>query len=63
MKKMSDIERKLINNDSENNRAKMNLITISIGAILMIFGVILFIIKNLTFEYIDESGYYMKISF
>lgn len=60
---MSDIERKLINNDSENNRAKMNLITISIGAILMIFGVILFIIKNLTFEYIDESGYYMKISF
>lgn len=63
MKKMSDIERKLINNDSENNGAKMNLITISIGAILMIFGVILFIIKNLTFEYIDESGYYMKISF
>lgn len=53
---MNDIEKKIINDCSENKRAKMNLISTMIGAFLMIIGLLLFFIKSQTIEYIDEFG-------
>ena len=53
---MNDIEKKLINDGSENKRAKMNLISTFIGAFLMVFGAVFFFIKSTSVEYVDESG-------
>ncbi len=54
---MSDIEKKLINDGSETKRAKMNLISIVIGALLIFMGIACIIIKGLSVEYIDVDGF------
>lgn len=44
---MNDIERKLINDGSENKRTKMNLIMVFIGLIIIIISIIKYnLIKN-----------------
>lgn len=55
-KNMNDIEKKIINDGSENKRAKMTLISTIIGAFLMIMGLLLFFVKSQAIEYIDEFG-------
>ncbi len=52
---MNDIEKKLINDGSENKRAKMNLISTFIGAFLMVLGAVFFFIKSTSVKYVDES--------
>ena len=47
---------KLIKDGSENRRAKMNLISITIGAVLLLIGAAFILLKGFSVEYIDESG-------
>jgi len=47
---------KLINDTSETRRAKMNMITVVSGSFLMFIGLLCFIIKGLSVEYVDETG-------
>jgi transcriptional regulator with XRE-family HTH domain len=53
---MSNIKEKLIRDGSETRRARLNLISIAIGAALLLFGFFLILIKGASVEYIDESG-------
>ena len=47
---------KLVRDGSENRRAKMNMISTSVGGVLMIMGLMCLIIKAFSVEYIDASG-------
>lgn len=47
---------KLINDTSETRRSRMNMISTVTGAMLMVIGLLCFIIKGLSVEYIDETG-------
>lgn len=53
---MSNIKEKLIRDGSETRRARLNLISIAVGAALLLFGFILILIKGASVEYIDEAG-------
>ncbi|HOE69462.1 MAG TPA: DUF3955 domain-containing protein [Brevefilum sp.] len=53
---MSNIKEKLIRDGSETRRARLNLISISIGAALLLFGFFLILVKGASVEYIDEAG-------
>lgn len=52
----NSMTKKLINDGSENKRTRMNMITTLIGAFIMFFGAMCFIIKSNSVEYIDEYG-------
>ena len=56
-KEMTNMAEKLINDGSETRRAKMNLISISIGAVLFLMGVGCLLIKSVSVEYIDAQGF------
>ncbi|MEG0294622.1 DUF3955 domain-containing protein [Enterococcus sp.] len=56
-KEMTNMAEKLINDGSETRRAKMNLISISIGAVLFLMGVACLLIKSVSVEYIDAQGF------
>lgn len=48
--------RKLVKDGSETRRAKMNMISASIGAVLMLMGVMCLVIKAFSVEYVDALG-------
>lgn len=52
----NNMTEKLIKDGSENRRAKMNLISITIGAVLLLIGAAFILLKGFSVEYIDESG-------
>lgn len=48
---------KLIKDGSDTRRAKLNLSSIFIGAVLLLMGIGCIIIKPFSVEYIDAAGY------
>lgn len=48
---------KLIKDGSDTRRAKLNLYSIFIGAVLLLMGIGCIIIKAFSVEYIDAAGY------
>lgn len=52
----NNMTEKLIKDGSETRRAKMNLIAIIIGAVLLILGAACILIKAVSVEYIDAQG-------
>lgn len=52
----NDMTAKLINDGSETRKARMNMISVTVGAVLLCAGVICLIIKGLSVEYVDDSG-------
>lgn len=57
VKDMNNMTEKLIKDRSETRRAKMNLISVIIGAVLLFFGVTCILIKANSVEYIDSEGF------
>lgn len=53
---MNKMTEKLINDGSETKRAKMNLISTIIGSVFILIGVLCFIIKANSVEYVDKNG-------
>ncbi|SEA83914.1 DNA-binding transcriptional regulator, XRE-family HTH domain [Eubacterium aggregans] len=53
---MGNMAEKLVKDGSENRRAKMNLISISIGAALLFLGIACIGIKAVSVEYVDAAG-------
>ncbi len=53
---MTNMTEKVINDGSENKRARYNMVTIAIGAGLLFLGMLLITIKGLSVEYIDAEG-------
>jgi transcriptional regulator with XRE-family HTH domain len=53
---MNNMRDKLIRDGSETRRAKFNLVSIAIGAALLLVGLSLIVIKAASVEYIDEAG-------
>jgi transcriptional regulator with XRE-family HTH domain len=53
---MNEVEEKLVRDGSENRRAKMNMKAAIAGAVMAALGVMLWLIKGMTPEYIDEQG-------
>ncbi len=53
----STMKEKIIKDGSETRRAKFNMISIGIGAGLILFGIILILIKGASVEYIDAEGF------
>lgn len=56
-REMNDITKKIINDGSKNKRAKLNLYSVLVGSFLLLIGIICFIIKANSIEYIDEEGF------
>jgi transcriptional regulator with XRE-family HTH domain len=54
---MTKIEKKLIKETDENRKAKFNLLTAAVGAVLMLIGFICFAIKAHSVEYVDKHGF------
>ena len=54
---MEQMKQKLIKDGSETRRAKMNLASIRIGSVLLLFGVACILIKANSVEYIDANGF------
>lgn len=54
---MNNMTEKLIKDGSETRKAKMNLISIIIGAVLLCIGIALILIKANSVEYIDAEGF------
>ena len=54
--KMNDMAEKLIDDGSEGRRAKRNMAASLSGAGLVIAGVLLFLMKGASVEYIDAAG-------
>lgn len=55
--KTSNITEKLIEDGSETRRAKLNLIALCVGSMLLIMGVGCIFIKAYSVEYIDADGF------
>ena len=53
---MNNLTEKLIKDESETRRAKMNLISIAIGGIFLCFGIACIFLKAVSVEYIDTQG-------
>lgn len=53
----NDMTKKLIRDGSETRRARMNMISVIIGAVLLCGGVTCLIIKALSVEYVDDNGF------
>lgn len=54
---MNNMTEKLVKDGSETRRTKMNLIAISIGAVLLFMGFACILIKANSVEYIDAEGF------
>ncbi|MGG7178540.1 DUF3955 domain-containing protein [Clostridium paraputrificum] len=54
---MTNMSEKLIRDGSETRRAKINLISLGIGAILLCIGVACIFLKSVSVEYIDAEGF------
>lgn len=52
----TDMTKKLIRDGSETRKAKMNMISVMIGAALLCAGIMCIVIKGLSIEYIDSDG-------
>ncbi len=59
----NDMTAKLIKDGSETRKAKMNMISIITGAALLCAGIICLIIKGLSVEYVDDSGFLQESFF
>lgn len=53
---MNNMTAKLIRDGSETRRARLNLITVIIGALLLVAGIACLLIKGMSVEYIDAQG-------
>ena len=53
----NNMTEKLIRDGSDTQRAKLNLCSIVIGAVLLLGGIGCIVIKALSVEYIDEAGF------
>ena len=53
---MNNLTEKLIKDGNETKRAKINLISISIGGILLCIGIACIFLKAVSVEYIDAQG-------
>ena len=53
---MNNLTEKLIKDSNETKRAKINLISISIGGILLRIGIACIFLKAVSVEYIDAQG-------
>lgn len=53
---MNNMTEKLIKDGSETRRAKYNLATVAIGAMLLCIGITCLVIKGLSVEYVDAQG-------
>ncbi|MGL4548865.1 DUF3955 domain-containing protein, partial [Eubacterium aggregans] len=53
---MGNMAKKLVKDGNENRRAKMNLMSISIGAALLFLGIVCIGIKAVSVEYVDAAG-------
>ncbi|MEG0283984.1 MAG: DUF3955 domain-containing protein [Erysipelotrichales bacterium] len=53
---MNNITKKIINDGSETKKAKYNMITTIIGGIFLLLGIMCFLIKSTSVEYIDAQG-------
>lgn len=56
-KDMNKVAKKLVKDGSEGRRAKMNMVTAIIGAVLMLMGVMCLFIKANSVEYVDSHGF------
>ncbi len=54
---MNNMTQKIINDGSETKRAKYNMVTVVIGTLLLLLGIMLLVIKGLSVEYIDAEGF------
>lgn len=57
MKNKETMREKLIRDGGENQRAKYNRTMVCVGAVLLLIGATLLVIKGMTVEYIDEDGF------
>lgn len=55
-KQMNDVAKKLINDGSENKKARMNMISVVVGVTCFIFGILCLIARAITGDYIDANG-------
>ena len=53
---MNKMTEKLIKDGSETRKARMNMVSAIIGAALMAVGLACFILKALSYEYVDQAG-------
>lgn len=53
---MNNMTEKLIDDGSEGRRARRYLKIAWIGAVLIVFGLLCFLLKGMTVEYIDAQG-------
>lgn len=53
---MNNMTEKIIKDGSETRRAKYNMVSSILGAFLIVIGIILFLVKGMSVEYIDEQG-------
>lgn len=54
---MNDIKEKIIKDGSETKRARYNMITSILATFLLLMGILLFVIKANSVEYIDADGF------
>lgn len=54
---MNNVSKKLIKDGSETRKAKMNMISIIIGGVLILIGTMCIVIKGLSVEYVDSEGF------
>ncbi len=54
---MNNMTEKIIKDGSETRRSRFNMITTSIGAGLLLLGILLLAIKAMSVEYVDDAGY------
>ena len=52
----NNMTKKIINDGSENKRAKYNMVSSIIGGALILIGIGLLVIKGLSVEYVDSAG-------
>ena len=53
---MSNMTEKVIKDGSEMRRAKYNMVCLIIGSFFILLGIVLFLVKGLSVEYIDAQG-------
>lgn len=53
---MSNMTEKVIKDGSEVRRAKYNMVCLIIGSFFILLGIVLFLVKGLSVEYIDAQG-------
>jgi len=53
---MNNMTEKLIKDGSDTHRAKLNLAATVVGAVLMLTGLLCFVIKELSGDYVDATG-------